>query len=404
MIGFNIRQMGFDSAGKKGFKTVATDKRFSALIALAAGFALLAGMTTLPSVVFAQEDGLEINGGMEPDTAAPTAASTTTAIPAVEETSGDITDGLETPPNLLENADSAPADDSTAPAVITTGKPSNGATVPVEASADTPVPAEPLATASTPTPMPAKEITSPPAVPVSDDPDLFFDAESLVPSGEMGAKSSGPKKVNPQLQPASRMIIVNKNASANSADAKLVAADRAMKLGRYEAALQMYEDLYAKNNRDPRILMGRAVTLQHLGQYDSAMQTYQQLLDIKPDNVEAKINMLGLLSTKYPAVALRQLLDLSKENPDNVGIVAQVAVTEAQLGNLDEALKYLGMASSMEPNNAGHLFNMAVIADRAGKMNDAVSYYEKALETDAVYGRSQSVPREAIYERLAKIR
>jgi Flp pilus assembly protein TadD len=234
------------------------------------------------------------------------------------------------------------------------------------------------------------------------DQDLFFDADTLVPTGEMGANS--PRKVDPATQPASKLIIVRKNATADSQVAQIVAAQRAMKLGRYDAALDMYNRLYEKNKRDPRILMGRAVSLHQLGQFDAAMQSYEQLLEVDPNNAEAKINMLGLLGSKYPAVALRRLTDMREANPNNVGVVAQLAVMQAEIGNFEDAMRYLAIAASMEPNNANHIYNMAVIADRSGSKSDAIKYYEQALEIDTVYGRGQSIPREAVYERLARIR
>ncbi|HBR69789.1 MAG TPA: occlusion derived virus envelope protein 66, partial [Rhodospirillaceae bacterium] len=106
----------------------------------------------------------------------------------------------------------------------------------------------------------------------------------------------------------------------------------------------------------------------------------------------------------YPSVALRRLLDLREEQPNNAGVAAQIAVVQAKLGNLEEALHFLGIASSMEPNNAGHVYNMAVIADRAGSKSEAVKYYEQALELDSIYGRGETIPRESVYERLANIR
>ncbi|GJL84513.1 MAG: hypothetical protein DHS20C02_02880 [Micavibrio sp.] len=243
-----------------------------------------------------------------------------------------------------------------------------------------------------------------PSIEAPDDVDdnVFFDAEALVPTGEMG--TGAPRKVNPRLQPASKLILVTKNAGSNSRKAQLVSASRAMKLGRYEAALDMYDRLYAKNKRDPRILMGRAVSLQHLGRFDAAIGTYEELSEVDPHNVEAKINMLGLLGTKYPSVALRRLLDLRDEHANNPGIAAQIAVTQAKLGNFEEAIHYLGIAASMEPDNAGHVYNMAVIADRAGSKKQAVKYYEQALEIDSIYGRGETIPRESVYERLANIR
>ena len=246
----------------------------------------------------------------------------------------------------------------------------------------------------------APSIAGPSAV--SPDDDDFFDAEALVPQGEMSRE--GPRKVNPALEPGSKYMIVRKGPGKESVQAQVVAAERALKLGFHDSALDMFENLYEENKRDQRVLMGKAVALQSLGRFDEAMKTYQELLNLSPENPEVKVNMLGLMATRYPAIALRQLKDLRQDYPEHVGIVAQLAVTEANLGNFREAIKNLGIASSMEPSNASHIFNMAVIADRAGETKTAISYYERALEVDTIYGAGRSIPREAVYERLAHIR
>lgn len=232
--------------------------------------------------------------------------------------------------------------------------------------------------------------------------DAFFDAEALVPQGEMSKQ--GPKRVNPALQPASKLITVRKNAGPDAVSSQLVSAERALSLGLNDSALEMFDALYLTNRRDPRVLMGRAVAFQNLGQFDEAMRAYEELEALDPRNVDVKVNMLGLLATKYPAIALRRLVELREQHPTHVGVVAQLAVTEANVGDFESALKHLGVAASMEPNNASHIFNMAVIADRVGQTSTAISFYEQALEVDTVYGSGRSVPRDAIYERLANIR
>ena len=230
----------------------------------------------------------------------------------------------------------------------------------------------------------------------------FFDADDLVPQGEMSR--SGPVPVNPIIQPASRLVIVKKNYEPDAKEAHLVSAERAVALGRYDSALSLFDILYKKNKKDARVLMGRAVVLQKLGWFEEAMGMYNELSEVEPDNLEVKINMLGLLSTRFPSVALRRLLNLHESHRSNVGLTAQIAVCYATLGETQDAIKYLGVAAGMEPNNANHVFNMAVVADKAGNKKQAVLYYEKALEVDTISGGGRSIPREVVYERLAHLR
>jgi len=239
--------------------------------------------------------------------------------------------------------------------------------------------------------------------PKSDGPDNYYDSSLNVPTGPL-ADTVGPRKVDPVLEPASKLIISKKTADKGDIEAQVVAANRALDLERYESALEMFNQLYERNPRDVRILMGRAVAQQRLGMDDVAIMSYEALLDVAPGNTDAIVNMMGLIKKQYPAVALRRLTDLRDRFPGNAGIAAQLGMTHAQLGDNQQALQSLGTASSLEPNNAQHVYNMAVVADRAGSKVLAVQYYEQSLQTDAVYGAGRSIPREKIYDRLSKLR
>lgn len=232
---------------------------------------------------------------------------------------------------------------------------------------------------------------------------LYYDSHAVVPGADM-AGAVGPRKVDPRYEPAQKYIVVEKTRNVQSREANLTAANRALKLGRYAAAVDMFDALYQKNRRDPRIVMGLAVSQQRAGFTESAIGTYEEMLRMDPDNTDALVNMMGLLRQKYPSVALRRLLELKERYPQNPGIAAQLALTSAELGNYPEAMRNLGIAAGLEPDNAGHLYNMAVIADRQGATKDAINYYEKALETDTTYGGGRSIPRDTIYDRLAKLR
>ena len=262
--------------------------------------------------------------------------------------------------------------------------------------------------------VPRKEIPKPiartPSVPapvrsapVQTSNDLFFDSQNSGPRGQI-AKKAAITKVNPNAQPASKYVIVNKNYKRTDKQAQLVSAERALGLGRYEAAYSMFSELYEKNNTDPAVLMGRALSLQNLGRDQGAMQAYQQLLDVKPGFVDAEVNMLGIMGKRYPAVATRRLMELQDANPNNVSILAQLAVVSANTGRYEDALKYLGIATGYDPRNANHLYNMAVISDLAGQPKDAVIYYERSLEVDSIHGGGRSIPRQSVISRLTQLR
>lgn len=246
----------------------------------------------------------------------------------------------------------------------------------------------------------APAATAPAPAPASN---VYYDSLSQVPTGAM-ATSVGPRELNPTLEPASKMIIVNKESEEKSQESMLVSANRALKLKRYDSALEIFDQLYAKNNRDVRILMGRAVAQQNMGLTESAIQSYEEVLNLKPNHTEALINMMGLVRSQYPEIALRRLLELYAKHPGNASIAAQIGVTNADLGHFDDALRYLGIASTIEPGNAQHIFNMAIAADRMGNKAEAVRLYERALEIDVVNGGGNSVPREKIYDRLSVLR
>lgn len=266
---------------------------------------------------------------------------------------------------------------------------------------------QPVALTNEAAPAPPAEETlaapAPPKAPEAADENLFFDAEAYVPS-QMTKEGTGVKKVSPKTEPASRFVVVKKNYDPSSKEATMTSADRALKLGRYEAALELYDQAYAKNENDSNVLMGRALALQHLDRNTEAVMAYEEILNQNPDNVSANVNMLGLIGKQYPAVAMRRLVELQKAQPNNASVYAQLAVVQANVGQYKQALDSLGVAAGIEPTNASHVFNMGVIADRSGEHETAIKYYEQALELDAVYGGSRSVPRDAIFERLAQLR
>lgn len=229
----------------------------------------------------------------------------------------------------------------------------------------------------------------------------FFE---LKPTVSYGNAQGALRKVDPIKEPGLKYFSVSKSSDTSGIESILVAAKRASKLQRHDAALSFYNDLYLKNKRDLRILLGRAVSLHKLGRDEAAAKAYEELLRIEPNNTDAVVNMLGLIRKKNPSAALANLIDLKNKFPSNESVLAQIGLVHADLQNYNDALRSLGMAHGINPQNAQHPFNMAIIAERMKKPELAITYYEKALETDAVYGSGKKLSRDIIYKRLHKLR
>ncbi len=247
--------------------------------------------------------------------------------------------------------------------------------------------------------------------------DMFFDAPSgkilaTLPAPSLDAKRGKYESIIVVNSPTKSSSKSSKKAAADNRldiqtttlDDRVVAASRALKLGRYDAAKNMYDELYALNPRDPRVLMGRAILLQKIGEPDRAIAAYEEVLAVAPDNAEAIVNMAGLIRKVQPAMALSKLLDMRQKYPDNAAIAAQLGVAYADSGNLQDAYRYLDLATSMQPGNAQHYFNMAIIAERARDIPKAIGMYEKALEVDAIHGGGATINRDVIYDRLTRLR
>lgn len=206
----------------------------------------------------------------------------------------------------------------------------------------------------------------------------------------VGVKKEGPKKTSLKTK--------------EGYESALQEARAALKAGKARESITFFNDLYKENASDVRVLMGLAVAQQLNGYTESAVTTYEALLEIDPDNADAMVNMISILKKENPSWALRRLRVMAEKHPKNPAIASQIGLLNAQLGNYQDAQKYLEKASSLDPKNAGHLYNLAIVADRQGGVDRAVKLYEHALQIDAIYGEGQTIPRGSVYDRLSQIR
>lgn len=330
----------------------------------------------------------------------------------------------EAPPSLISEANQPPVP-AESEIVAEVAPPVEEATKPVEVAKESEVAAQPDPAVLTPLPktdlpVPAKKNeleaaretvnVAPKKAPPKT---VYFDS----PKGKT-LTDIPPPSINPMKEPGESIIIVHKGTRVPSqmivekgdqsefVESKLVNANRASNLGSNDAALGFYDEVIKKSPSDPRVLMGRAVTLQKLGENQKAIEAYRDVLRIDPNNPEAITNLMGLIGKTQPAVALQNLLELREQYPRNAAVAAQLGVAYTEAGNPQDGLRYLNMAAGLQPENPLHFFNMAVIYERLKDREKAIKYYEQALDVYAVNGSGTTTTfsREQIYDRLSALR
>jgi tetratricopeptide (TPR) repeat protein len=187
-------------------------------------------------------------------------------------------------------------------------------------------------------------------------------------------------------------------------DPLLIAAERAMKLQRYDSALRLYETLEIMNPRYSRALKGKADALRALGRLAEAELMYRKAKEFAPNDTSVEGAILGVQATTNPNSALNSLLLKHRQDQTNPNVAAQIAVSYAGLGDYERSYLFWQKANSLKANNPIYLYNMAVAADKTGRFMEAVSLYEKALYIDGTFHQGKNIKRANVYDRLSILR
>jgi tetratricopeptide (TPR) repeat protein len=81
--------------------------------------------------------------------------------------------------------------------------------------------------------------------------------------------------------------------------------------------------------------------------------------------------------------AIDQYKEAIKINPDYVGVLVNMAIAYAHIGDKDRGLKMLGDALKIENSKRGNIYyNLADILKSQGRVDDAIRYFEMAVGTE----------------------
>lgn len=112
-----------------------------------------------------------------------------------------------------------------------------------------------------------------------------------------------------------------------------------------------------------------------------AIKAFEKALSINPDNIDHKLNM-AICYTDYPPKdnpmqGVLSLLELNKENPENVKILNQLARLGMQTGQWEKALGRLNKAYDVDSTNRTTICMMAEVYKELGEPSKATKFKQK---------------------------
>jgi len=171
----------------------------------------------------------------------------------------------------------------------------------------------------------------------------------------------------------------------------------------------------AAQQQDPDRLLSDAIQAQQHGDYQTAIKQYRELLELRPDNVEAKVNLgaalahvghfdeaIAMYQSALPSIrdknrvllnlglayykkgdlgnAREQFTALHQLSPNNVQAAILLADTQIKLGDAESAIGVLEPLEAANSNNPDFEYVLGLAMIKSGRRRDGVPRMEKAGE------------------------
>ncbi len=170
---------------------------------------------------------------------------------------------------------------------------------------------------------------------------------------------------------------------------------------RYAEAEAVVQEALRRDPHNNGLLIQLSVIQERLGRFAEAEATLRQVLERDADNATA-LNNLGYYLAER-GERLEEALELIRRavniEPTNGAFLDSLGWVYFQLGNLDEAERYLEQAVLYEPHDATIHEHLGDLHHRRGRLDHALQAYERALQL-----ATESRERERVQQKLEKVR
>lgn len=147
-----------------------------------------------------------------------------------------------------------------------------------------------------------------------------------------------------------------------------------------EGLLRHLNDYIAKNPRAPDARKMLAMIAFAQRNYPEAVAQLQLVIDLIPEDVEARIDQAAYLAVSgKDAEAIAVLQVAVTRSPTNALALSNLAALLAKVGRLPEALSSHQAAITADPKNADSRHNYALFLARSGKVIEARQEFETVL-------------------------
>jgi tetratricopeptide (TPR) repeat protein len=219
-------------------------------------------------------------------------------------------------------------------------------------------------------PQPSKQVEKP-----------SLPKNSVAPSKNSVEK---PKAESPKNITKSGDHALSGSLKPNKPDSSRVFYEKAVRYhqqNRLKEAILMYQQVLSKNPLDTDTLFNLAAAYLQNRDFSMALPILKDLSEKDPNNPQVLLNLaIAEMGLGEPELAL-SLLDKVQQisSGPSFELYFHKAVALSQLGRLDEAKHFYAIAGKINPDNSGLLFNLAVLNDKMGQYKEALEYYRVFL-------------------------
>lgn len=174
-------------------------------------------------------------------------------------------------------------------------------------------------------------------------------------------------------------------------------------------AVNAYDKLFALEPADQGdIYLQMGKELAQRGVFDEAVEVLRKALELRPDDVEASVE-LGLvhMQRKAPQAAAQALEQAKRVGKPSHRVSKALAEAYIALERFDEALEELDIALRLEPDVAESYYQLGVVLDRLGRFPEALKAFDVAIDLDpaeVVYHQSLGFTLESMGRRKEAIK